>query len=297
MPVELVKLTVVDNATQENVSGAKNWAAIKNTSLSVIVEATTAPNNSPEEWKLIKSTGGEVVKEKPSQRKISLAISRKHRVEAKLGGVSDFIELWILWANVEILTKGTRPKNAAPFDPSARDNTDKLGAVTYDSPTSSVIDEEKDVFVTNKGASGKVVPVARISPIGVHAIIKKGWMLEREVWSHNWSDGAKTKQWNEKWTLDTSQAKYLRLTPDGDDKIYDLDAPDIRWGVFHYETYNNFRQWLTWNGKKCSEYVLWHWQARWGVNKDSTKQITLNNVGSGNITLPEGPHFPARKTQ
>src|SRR3954468_18246223 len=130
-----------------------------------MVEATTAPNNSPEEWKLIKWTGGEVVKEKPSQRKISLAISRKHRVEAKLGGVSDFIELWILWANVEILTKGTRPKNAAPFDPSARDNTDKLGAVTYDSPTSSVIDEEKDVFVTNKGASGKVVPVARISPI------------------------------------------------------------------------------------------------------------------------------------
>ncbi len=252
-PIKLVKLTVVDNATQKNVSGAKNWAAIKNISSSVMVEVTTSPNNSPEEWKLIKWAGGEAVDGRPNRRKVSLAISRKHHVEAKLGGLSDFIELWVLWATVEILTKGTRPKNAAPFDPGTRDNTDKLGAVTYDSLTSSVVDENTGVFVTNKGASGKVAPVARISPLGVNTVVKAGWTFEREVWSQNWIDGVKASSSKDKWTPDTSEARYLRLTPDGDDKIYDLDAPDMRWGNSHYETYNNFRQWIAWNGVKCSD--------------------------------------------
>jgi hypothetical protein len=296
-PMKLVKLTVIDNATQKNVSRAKNWAAVKNSSASVIVEATTSPNNTLEEWKLIQWAGGEVVQGKANHRKISLAISRKHHVEAKLGGVGDFIDLWVLWATAEILTKGTRPKNAAPFDHGIRDDTDKLGAVTFESLTSSVVDEKAGVFVNNRGASGKVAAAATLSPSGVNSVVKAGWTFEREVWSHNWIDGVKALTSNEKWTPDTSKPNYLRLTPDGDDKIYDLDGPDLRWGNFHSETYNNFRQWVTWNGEKCSEYALWHWQARWSVNKDPSKQITLNECGTGNIMLPKGPHFPAHNAR
>ena len=47
----LVKLTVVGNASQKNVIGKKDWAAIKNQSGYVTLEATTSPRNSFDEWK------------------------------------------------------------------------------------------------------------------------------------------------------------------------------------------------------------------------------------------------------
>ncbi len=297
--LKLVKLTVAENATQKNVIGAKNWAAVKQNSAYVIVEATTAPKNNLDEWKQIQwSAGsGETVPGNPNRRKLSLIVSKKYHVEAKLGGVSDYVDVWVLWATIEILTKGKRPSNAAPFDPGMRDNTEKLGAVIYKSLASSVIDEKSDppVFVDNMGASGKVVPVATLTPKGVNQVVKAGWTLERQVWSHNWIDGVRAPNTNDNWTRDTSKPNYLRLEPDVDDKIYDLDGPDIRWGQFSYETYNNFRQWVEWNAEKCSDYAPWYWQARWSLNKDLSKQITLNELSTGNIKLPSNPHFPARK--
>ena len=44
-PPKLVRLSVAQNATQKNVTGPKNWAAMKKPSGHVIVEATTAPKN------------------------------------------------------------------------------------------------------------------------------------------------------------------------------------------------------------------------------------------------------------
>lgn len=295
--IKLVKLTVVENATQNNVTGDKNWAAIKKAATTATIEATTAPKNSPEEWRLIRWSGGEEVKGKPNRRTVSLALSRNHRVEAKLGEVTDFVSLWVLWAAVTILTKGTRPTNAAPFDPGTRDGTDKLGAVTYVSTTSSIIDEAKGEFVDNMGASGKVTPVATLSPLGVNAVVKAGWTFRREAWTHEWRDGVKGPGWNDNWTPDTSNPRYLRLTPDGEDKIYDLDAPDLRWGQASSDTYNNFRQWIEWNGEKCSDDAPWHWQARWRLDKDTKKQITLNDVGPKLMTLPSKSHFPVHKAR
>ena len=42
------------------------------------------------------------------------------------------------------------------------------------------------------------------------------------------------------------------------------------------------RQWLEWNGRPCSNYAYWYFQARW---KD--QQVTLKDVGQGSITLPQ----------
>ncbi len=297
-PAKLLKLTVVENATQANVTGDKNWAAVKKDSAHVIVEATTAPNNNEAEWKQIRwSEGsGSPVPGKPNRRKLSLAVSKKHHVEASLGGVKDHVDVWVLWAVIEIKKNGLRPPGAAPFDPGSRDATDKLGAVTFKSPSSSVIDEEAGIFVDNMGASAKVAPVATLSPKGVHKVVTSGWAFKREVFSHNWIDGHSAPSTNKVWTSDTSKPKYLRLTPDSEDKIYDLDAPDIRWGEKSYETYNNFRQWIEWNGEKCSDYGLWYWQARWKVDRNTGKQITLNDVGVGkNIVLPNKPHYPPPK--
>jgi hypothetical protein len=294
---KLVRLSVVENATQKNVTGEKNWATVKKSSTYTIVEVTTGPRNNDEEWKQLKWSGdaGEPVQGKLNRRKLSIAATKKYHVEVTLGKEKDYVDIWILWATVEILTKHLRPNNAAPFDAGSRDNTDKLGAVTYKSLSSSVIDEKAGLFVDNMGASGKVAPVATLSPKGVGGVIQSGLSFRRDVWSHNWTDGNPTKQFNSNWTPDNSNPPYLKLKPDSNDKIYDLDAPDLRWGEKSSETYNNFRQWIEWNGEKCSDYSLWHWQARWLLNKDLSKQITLNKVGKGNITLPSKPQYPALK--
>jgi hypothetical protein len=294
--MKLVRLTVIENASQKNVTGAKNWAVVKQAGY-VTVEATTAPKNEEAEWKNIKFSGdkGEEVKGKPNRRKYSLDTSRKIHVEASLGGGSESLDIWVVWASVEIKTKGKRPGNAAPFDKGSRDDTDNLGEVQYKSVISSVIDEDKGIFVDNMGASGKVAPVATLTPKGVNKVLEFGWAFERQVWSHNWMDGLPTKQTNQIWTRDTSQPQYLKLKPDSDDRIYDLDAPDVRWGAKTYETYNNFRQWIEWNGTKCSDYALWYWKARWVLNQDMKKQITLNKVDVGNMTLPDKPTYPPPK--
>jgi hypothetical protein len=288
--MKLVRLTVIENATQKNVIGGRNWAVVKQNGY-VTVEAMTAPKNEEAEWKLIKVSGdtGEEVKGKPNRRKYSLATSRKIR------GITESLDIWVVWASIDIQMTGKRPANAAPFEKGRRDETDNLGAVQYKSLSSSVIDEEKGIFVDNMGASAKVAPVATLTPKGVSKVIEFGWAFERQVWSHNWADGSPTKQTNQIWTRDTSKPEYLKLKPDSDDRIYDLDAPDIRWGSKTYETYNNFRQWIEWNGAKCSDYALWYWQARWKVNQDMKKQISLNDVGPGNIKLPPKPIYPPPK--
>jgi hypothetical protein len=286
-----MKLTVVEAATQKNVTGPNNWATVRKDASFVIIEATTAPKNIPEEWKQITWSGdtGEAVPGRANRRKLSRTTSKRLHIEAALGGAKDFIDLWVLWATVEIRISGVRPANAAPFDPGSRDNTDKLGPVTYISLSSSVIDEQAGIFVENMGASAKVAPVATLSPKGVSKVVTSGWAFRREVWSHNWSDGQKASTYNDAWKDDTSNPRYLRLTPDALDMIYDLDAPDIRWGARSYDTYNNFRQWIEWNGDRCSDNALWYWQARWELNRDPKRQITLNDLGPKNIRLPDKP--------
>ena len=294
---KIVSLKVVKNATQKNVIGNDNWVAVKKTSAYATLEMITYPNNTPAEWNQIVWFGDTCVPVpgRLNRRKLPLAASKKFHVEAALGGVKVHINLWVLSATIDIKISGQRPKGAAPFDPNTRDNTDKLGAVTYQSLTDSVIDENAGVFVKNMGATGKVVPVAILSPKGIHKIIKSGLAFHRQVWSHNWVDGFKTQDYNNNWTSDTSKPHYLRLTPDKNDKIYDLDAPDIRWGQKSYETYNKFQQWIEWNQQKCSDYAYWYWQARWILHKNMAKQITLNDVGTGSYNLPAKPHYPARK--
>ncbi len=281
---KLVRLIVIENATQTDVTGAKNWAAVKKSSDDVIVEATTSPNNDESEWTQINwsgDTGTEVAGHR-NRRKLSRATSKKHHVEAELGGESDHVDVWILWATATILTSGTTPANSAQFG-LIRDGTENLGAKSYNGGNS---------------AAGKIVAVGTITPPGVHDVVKAGWDLRRERISHDWNDGAKVREgntesdyWNTAWVDDTSYARYKKLTPDNDDKIYDIDAPNVaNVGGDNYETYNNFRQWVEWNSEACSDKAGWYWKGRW--DKTTAPQVTLKDVGTGNIALPDDPHFP-----
>jgi hypothetical protein len=280
---KLVKITVIDNATQNNVTGNKNWACIKKATDDVIIEATTNPNTE-EAWKQITWSGdsGVAVPDKPNQRKLSRSNSKKCHVKAELGGVEDDLYVWVLWAEVTILTSGTTPANAVQFN-GKHDGTENLGAVTWDG---------------GDKAAGRVIPVAKITPAGVHDVVKSGWAFERRRQSHDWRDGSKDGEgdtdndyWNTVFVDDTSYPCFQKLTPDDQDKIYDRDAPSIGRAniATNQETYNNFKQWIEWNSAPCSDKAEWYWKAR--RKKASVPQVTLKEVDTGKILLPDSPHF------
>jgi hypothetical protein len=274
---KLVSITVIRNATQTNVTGAKNWATVKKATDDVIVEATTDPNTEAC-WKQINWSGDSGSPgDKANQRKLSRAASKKFHVEAELGGVKDHVDVWVLWGTVTNLTAGTTPANAVQFGV-RYDGTENLGARSYDGGNSAV---------------GKVVPEATITPAGVHDVVKSGWSFKREKMRRDFQDGAKdSSRWDAAWQDDTSDASFQKLVPDASDKIYDRDAPNISdFGVRDsYERYDNFREWIEWDGTRCSDNAPWFWRARW--KKDSAPQVTLKEVSSGAISpLPsEGDH-------
>ena len=279
--LEVDSVTVTSGATQTNVTGAKNWAAVKDPTGNVMIEATLDPDiaESHVPAGLVTWTGGSAVEGHPLQRKVSKAASAHTTVTATCCTSSDYVDVWVVWATVENKMTGTTPANAVQFG-SAYDGTENLGAQSYDSGTKAV---------------GKVVPIGTITPAGVHDVVESGWAFERERWSHDFKDGIKsTVYWDTNWTNDTSAPQYQNLTPDSDDKIYDRDAPSIGIATItdSYETYNNFRQWLEWNGTTCSGYAYWYWKA-WR-KKDESPEITLKQVGSGNIELPgeDDAHYP-----
>jgi len=277
---KLVALTVTSGATQQNVSGSHNWATVQQSD-NVIVEATTEPNTSTC-WNQIIWTGdtGSAVPGQPNRRQLSPGSSAVFHVRAELGGVSDELAVWVIWSSVQILTSGRRPANAqAHPPPPLGDGSDRLGAIEYDS-------------LAQRQVAGKIVAVATILPRGIHNVVISGWVLRRERWTHDWIDGTRSNpgngrknQWNTAWVDDTLAAMSM-LTPDLDDKVYDTDAPNLGTALRAFETYNNFRQWLEWNGSRASDNSPWYFQARW-----QNSRVTLKDVGVGNIRLPDTAFF------
>ncbi len=199
---------VIRNATQTNVTRAKNWATVKKATDEVVVEATTT-SNTEACWQAIKWSGDSGSPgDNANQRKLSRVASKKLHVEAELGGVKDFVDVWVLWAAVTINTSGATPPNSAQFG-AIGDGTENLGANSYDG---------------GKAARGKVAPVATITPAGVHDITKSCWVFKRQITGYVWIDGVKATDdprfWKPDWTVDdTSDAAFTRLTPDSGDKF------------------------------------------------------------------------------
>lgn len=272
---KLVALNVISGATQRNVIGDNNWASIRNDTGDVIVEAITEPNTM-EAWERINWSGdvGTAVPGKPNQRRLSRSTSQLYRVQAALGGVSDEVNLWIIGANITIMTNGQVPENAPRFG-NLFDSTENLGAVTYDNG--------------NK-AAGKIVAIAKITPEGIHNVIRNGWSFKREKMGVRFENSTPNPRW-QTWVDDTSQPNFLNLLPDSSDQIYDIDAPTIGGADWFNtnEVYINFRQSVEWNGEKCSDYAYWYWTARWMFS--AQPQVTLMEVGRGTQAIPEHSLF------
>ncbi len=279
VPAKLTGVTVIANAVQEDVTGDKNWACVKKDTDAVMVEATTTPNT-PGVWTRLQWTGGDAVPGHPNRRTVSRAASEKVHVEATLGSITDYVDIWILWAEKienHLNDNETTPQGAVPFG-DRYDGTESLGAQTFDGGNSAV---------------GKVVPVAQLTPPGVHDVVKNGWMFRRERISHDWIDGKPDlRNFTTEWTPDTLPLDVKALHPNADDKIFDRDAPNITGDPKYYashETYNNFREFVTWHDDMASDYALWYWQGRWLAA--ATPPVTLKEVGRGAIELPDGPYY------
>jgi hypothetical protein len=271
--VQLNGVTVESGATQTNVTGSKNWAAVKADGEFVIVEAILNPSiPNADVPKVLSWSGGSPVEGNNRQRKVSKSSSAHTPVTATVGSNSDYVDIWIIWASVQIQMTSTTPPNAVQFG-AAYDGTENLGAKS---------------FAVGTMAVGKVVPIGTITPSGVNSIISSGFTFDRQRISHDFTDGVKFSTFfDTTWQTDPPNPMHQNLTPDVSDQIYDRDAPGIWQGggaTDSYETYNNFRQWITWNGVVISDYAYWYWKGWWKDGENP--EITLKQVGPDNITLP-----------
>ena len=193
-------------------------------------------------------------------------------MKATCGGSSAELDVWILLATVTIQMTGTTPPNAAQFS-SRYDRTENLGAVSYDGGAKAV---------------GKVVAIGQLSPPGVHDVVKAGWNIKRDKWSHKFKDGL-ASVFEINWNGDPSPPMFLKLIPDVDDRIYDSDAPSIGFVVYAScgEVYTNFRQWVEWNGEvTVMQFAFWSWKAKKKVGA-MPEEVILKEVSGSLIILPD----------
>lgn len=290
--VKVESVSVIAGATQTNVTGAKNWAAVKGAG-DVIIQATLAPNTDAAAA-AVTWTGGTAVPGQPRQRKVSKTTSAHTTVTATAGSSSDHVDVWILFATLQVRsTNGTTTSalNNKAFPPGYGGNV--LGELT-----------DEDNGITVGEGLGKVEIAATLSPAGAGAVVQAGWDIKRWIVFKDFSNGALSS--SSAGQDDTSLPQYKDLVPDPDDKIYDIDGPTVgnNFGVNHTkETYNNFTQWVTWNGDKASGDVTWHFQARVDDDLDPAHRnpdgsgnddTVLIDVDSGTITIPGAAHFAPR---
>src|SRR3954471_4408844 len=287
----VVKLKV-SNATQID---SANWVAVRDATGkqsvassapqgACVVEAVTSPAGNPTEWGQIAWTGGEPAPGRPNQRLVQRQATGKVTLSASIGGSGQGVTVWVIWAAIDVQTKGPRPRRAKPWSEGAMfTGGDDCGGVGIGS------------FWMGENAGGQVVAVAELAPKGVGQVISSAGMagqfrLRRQLTAHDFVDGKRVpgKKNFVTWAPDDSQPKLLTLDPGPDDRLYDTDGPDLPGGALtSSETYNNLRQWAEWGGSPCSDYGSWYFQARW---KD--QKVTLKEVGPGSILLPSKPYYP-----
>ncbi len=242
-----------------------------------ILQADTSPRNIATEWSQIAWSGGEPIAGKPNQRRVKRQATGTTTITASIGTSSQKLVLWTMWADVSVLTKGPRPAQAKPWSEGVPfPGPDQCGAFEVQS------------FSMGKNARGQVVAVAKLQPRGVGRIIVAAgkhslFRIRRQLTAHDYVNGAPNKHKKSfgVWVDDTLLEMQVQ-TSAASDELYDTDAPDLPVATLTAETYNNFRQWLDWDGQPCSNFAYWYFQARW---KD--QQVTLKEVGQGSITLPQ----------
>jgi hypothetical protein len=291
---KLVSLTVIKNATQTNVTGARNWAAVKKSSDDVIVEATTTPNTE-DCWQKINWSGdsGSAVPGKSNQRKLSRASSKKVHVEAELGGVKDSVDVWIIWADLEVkidsgdtIDTGNDASGLAADHkwPARFGGGNKLGPIS-----------KEGTSLTYAYTVGKMQAKATLTPAGVENVISRSaWHMKRKKSKKAFDNGVRTRNVSNE--DDTSHASWVDEDPKSGTstrEIYDLDGPgcsNTKTGtaVDHTaELYQNFWQYVTVtldSEEQCSDNQLWSYEAAVDVDK-ATGKVEANTLRLSHIEV------------
>jgi hypothetical protein len=301
-PCTSISLKVIRNATQSNVIGAKNWAAVKKATDEVIVEATTSPN-SEDCWKLINWSGDAGSPgDKPNQRKLSRATSKKFHIAAEVCGHKDELDVWIIWADLDIkigtgdtIDAGNDAPGLAPGHkwPSELGGGNNLGPIS-----------KEGTSLTYAYTIGKIQAKATLSPAGVEDVVARtAWLMRRKRTNKAFDNGVISDDSTDK--NDTSSADWVDLDPKSGSstrEIYDLDAPGcsaklVGTAINHTsEYYINFKQWVavTLDSEAvCSDEKLWSYQARIDADKAASK-VEINELRLSHITIPAGAHYPTR---
>jgi hypothetical protein len=245
-----------------------------------IVTATTTPSNNVAEWNQIAWSGGSAVSGAPNQRSVSRQTEGIQDVSASVGGNTSRVKVWVVWANVEIKTIGARPSRAVPWSRGAMfHGPDMCGAFKVKS------------FSMTENARGQIVAVATLLPAGVGAVVSRSGKnallaLQREVTAADFVDrkrfsGSKSFV---AWAGDMSIPQMQTIDPATDDQLFDTDGPDLPAATVTAETYNNFRQWVTFAGEPCSLYGAWFFRSQW-----KNQKVIMLEVGSGAKPLPSSP--------
>jgi hypothetical protein len=251
----------------------KHWATPKDAYTTVIVKAHTTPDNQSA-WSHISWGGdGAPVNGQDNLRELSCANVNHFHVTARFRGATEYVDVWVMWATLAILTDGPKPENAGTFQWPIQDLT-HLGWEIV-----PLTNDQMGFF--------KICVVATLEPSGVGSIVSSGWQIGRSRLSHNFKDGYRDYSLNlygdplytDDWADDTTEnPDQIRNVPDGTDMIYDEDNPTIakQRATTAYETYNNFVQYVLWNGMICSANTGW-WMAGWW----QSGVVTANQGGEG----------------
>ena len=287
--VELENLQVIDGATQVNVIGSKNWAAVRDEG-EIWLEASISPDVEGGE-DLISWTGGDPVVGSNKIRVFSKSDFARELITARLGPDSREVQLWVLWATIEFRQSGSKSTNnnkTFPEGYGSGPTHELLGPLT-----------DEDHGITLAEGTGKVEIKATVLPHGANEVVKESWEILRTVRWFDCNNGSKGPITFED---DTSDPDFTDLVPDDDGGIYDLDGPTI--GKFFLidhtkERYLNFAQWVEWNGEQASGFLEWHYQAQVdddldSQNKPRNDDTVLNDVAEGTILFPESCFFTVR---
>jgi hypothetical protein len=296
---KLVKITVIRNATQANVTGAKNWATVKKASDDVIVEAATTPNTE-DAWRQITWSGdtGDPVPGKSNQRTLKRDVARKHQIKASLGGVSDDLTVWVIWADLEVkigtsetIDGGNDASGLAAGHnwPAMLGGGNKLGEMS-----------SEGTGLTYAYTVGKMQAKATLKPDGIEDVVRNQFKMRRKVTMKSYDDGSQSASRTD--ADDTSPARWTDIDPKSGSstrEIYDVDAPGCSatlsgTTVNHTaECYDNFTQYVTVTLDTelvCSEEKLWSYEARVNVDKASDK-VELNKLRLAHVAIPAGAHY------
>lgn len=281
-----LEVRVTSGATQENVTGAKNWATVRGLG-TVQLEAVLTPD-SPEAARRVQWTGATSSAEDPKKATIDRTQPVHMTVTARVDNLSDSVDIWVLWAELELRAAGFKsPMNEGRTNPD--EGFPLLGPLT---------DEDNDI--RHAEACGNVEIVGHLQPPGVEEVVRGGWKLQRWVSQNTCANGSFFVAHAH--DDDTSEPFFTDYDPIPDSNIYDIDGPTAGLGftVTHTrEVYFTFEQYATWSGKRASEDLLWHYQA-WidddldVASKPKNRDTLLNDVGPGSLALPTSCHFRPR---